>query len=177
MKISRRVGLILGAVIIVAALVSLYFVYSPQAGQRNDLNTRLSVAENQLPVLTAQKQDLEHQLASAQSSLDASRAQFPESVESIEYDDYLFAIAHDCNVDITSISASPPTSITVGAITYSVSSFVVTVAGSTNNILKFIYAIRIGEGFQLPWSAEVTSVNTDVANSATIKLNIYGYKG
>lgn len=177
MKLSKKVGLIVVIVILVAALAPLYVVYSRQAGERDALNERLSRAQILLPGLTKQKQDLEDQLAQAESLLDASEAQFPESVESIEYDDDLFEIADDCNVDITKITASPPTGRTVGAVTYSVSSFVVGVSGSVENILKFINAVRTGEGFQLPWSAEVTSINMDVAGSATINVNIYGYKG
>jgi Tfp pilus assembly protein PilO len=177
MKLSRKVLLIIEAVILVAALAGLYVVYSRQAGERDALNDRLSVAQTFLSALTTNEQNLEDQLAHAQSSIDAAQAQFPQSVESIEYDNDLFAIADDCNVDITSITASPPTNKKVGAVTYSVSPFVVAVKGSTDNILDFIYAIRTGKDFQLPWSAEVTSVSMDVAGSATISLNIYGYKG
>ena len=178
MKVSKKVWLIIGGIILIVALVGLYTVYSGQAGVRGNLNERLDRAQTLLPGLTKQKQDLEDQLASAQSSLEASQAQFPESVESIEYDDDLFEIAADCNVDISKITASPPTSRTVGAVTYPVSSFVMDVSGSVDDILTFINAVRTGEDFQLPWSAEVMSINIDVAGSAaTITVNIYGYKG
>jgi hypothetical protein len=193
MKISRRVGLILGAVIIVAALVILYVVvYSPQAGQRNDLNTRLSRAQAFLVGLTNQKQDLENQLAQAEALLSASQAQFPQSVPSIEYgEDFfriaygqnLYAMADGCGVELTSLTASPPADKTVGAVTYSVSSFMVTVSGSIQNTLKFIDAIGTGIDyqvpftFQLPWSVDVTSVNVNVGSSTTISLDIYAYKG
>jgi hypothetical protein len=184
MKLSRKVWLILGAVILVAALVSLYMVYSGQAAERNDLNARLDRAETLLPTLTSNKQELENQLAQAQSSLNTSQAQFPQVLESIKYNDDLFEIADDCNVDITRLTASPPTSKAVGAVTYSVSSFVMTVSGSIDNILKFIDAIGTGIdydltwNFQLPWSVDVKSVNMDVAGAtATINLDIYGYKG
>jgi hypothetical protein len=179
MKVSKKVWLIIGGIILIVALVGLYTVYSGQAQERGNLNERLSEAQKtRLPTLTKQKQDLENQLASAQSLLEASQAQFPESVESIEYDDDLFEIAADCNVDISKITASPPTSRTVGAVTYPVSSFVMDVSGSVDDILTFINAVRTGEDFQLPWSAEVMSINIDVAGSAaTITVNIYGYKG
>jgi hypothetical protein len=55
---------------------------------------------------------------------------------------------------------------------------VVVVYGSIDNIMDFIYAIRTGDDFQLPLSAEVTSVRTSVSGgSADINLIIYGYKG
>lgn len=184
--------MILGAVIIVAALVSLYIVYSGQAGERNDLNTRLSRAQAFLPGLTTQKQDLENQLASAQSSLEASKSKFPQSVTSIEYGEDLFRVAYGqdlytmaagCGVQLTSLIASTPGDRTVGSITYSVSSFVVTVSGDIGNVLKFIDAIGTGIdyqllwSFQLPWSVDVKSVNINVGGSTTISLDIYGYKG
>ena len=176
MKLSRKVGLILGAVIIVAALVILYVVvYSPQAGQRNDLNTRLLRAQTFLTGLTTQKQDLENQLASAQSSLETNKTKFPESVESIEYGEYLFEIAADCNVNLASLTFPKPTSKTVGAVTYSVVSLSLPVSGALTDIFTFIDTIRTDERFA---STDVKSMNLNVAGSgATISVDIYGYKG
>jgi hypothetical protein len=193
MKLSKKVWLILGAVILVAALVSLYMVYSGQAGERDELNDRLSRAQTLLPGLTANRNELENQLAQAQSSLNTNQAQFPQVLESIEYgEDFfkiaygqnLYAMAGGCGVDLTKLTASQPADKKVGTVTYSVSSFVVVVEGNIDNILKFIDAIGTGIdydltwNFQLPWSVDVKSVNIDVANSrATINLDIYGYKG
>jgi hypothetical protein len=176
MKISRKVWLILGAVIIVAALVILYVVvYSPQAGQRNDLNTRLSRAQAFLPGLTNQKNDLENQLASAQSSLETSQVYFPQSVESIEYGEYLFEIADECNVNLASLTFPKPTSTTIGGVTYSVVSLSLPVSGALTDIFTFIDTIRTDERFA---STYVKSVNLNVGGSgATINIDIYGYKG
>jgi hypothetical protein len=174
MKISRKVWLILGAVILVAALVSLYMVYSRQAGERDELNARLSRAQTLLPALTANKNELENQLAQAESSLNTSQAQFPESVESIEYGEYLFEIADDCNVNLASLNFPKPTDKKVGAVTYSVVSLALPVSGTLADIFNFIDTIRTDERFA---SADVKSVNIDVAGSATINVDIYGYKG
>jgi hypothetical protein len=174
---SKKVWLIIEIAILVIALVSVYVVYSRQAGEKQGLNDRLLSTQNLLPTLTANRRDLENQLAQAQLSITASQAKFPRLIESIEYDDDLFKIAHDYNVSITSITTSPPKGTSVGTITYSVSSFVVVVSGAVDDILGFIHALVTGEGFQLPWSAAVTGVNMDVSGSATINLSIYGYKG
>jgi hypothetical protein len=174
MRISKKVGLIIGAAILVVILVILFSTYSRQAGERNDLNARLSAAQTLVPVLTSQKTDLENQLAQAESSLDANKAKFPESVESIEYGEYLFEIADKCNVDLTSLTFPKPTARTIGAVTYSVVSLTLPVSGELDNIFDFIEALRTDERFT---SAEVTAVTIDVAGSATINLNIYGYKG
>ena len=189
MKIRSRVRLIVIIVVIVAALVGLYTVYSRQAAERNDLTERLESAQALAPVLTAQKNELENELAQAQSLLHASEAEFPQAVESIEYGEDLFKVASDglfvmageCDVDLTRLIASPPAARTVGSVTYSVSSFTVVVEGEIGKVLNFIDAIGTGLdyklrwSFQLPWSVDVKSVNMVVGGSATISLDIYGY--
>ena len=174
MRISKRVGLIIGAVILVVILVILFSTYSRQAGERNDLNAKLSAAQTLLPILTTQKTDLENQLAQIESSLNANKAKFPESVESIEYGEYLFEIAGKCKVNLNFLTFPKPTAITIGAVTYSVVSLALPVSGELDNIFDFIEALMTDERFT---SAEVTAVKIEVAGSATINLNIYGYKG
>jgi hypothetical protein len=54
----------------------------------------------------------------------------------------------------------------------------VVVNGSIEGILDLIYAIRTGDGFRLPWSAEVSSINVNFGGpTASINLNIYAYEG
>jgi len=192
MKLSKKAWLIVVIVIIVSALASLFTIYFRQARERDELNEQLSRDEALLAAFIKQKGTLEDQLAQAQSSLDTSQAQFPESVESIEYGEDLFKIAYGqnlysmaagCGVELTRLTASTPVDKKIGAVTYSVSSFTVTVEGNTDNILKFIDAVGTGIdydlswNFQLPWSVDVKSVNIEVNKSkATIDLDIYGYK-
>lgn len=181
MKPSKKVWLIIGIAIFAIVLAVLFSIYSGLAGEREQLENNLSVAQALLPTLTAQKGDMEDQLAQAQSLLDRSRAKFPESVKSIEYGEDLFELADDCDVEITKLTASMPTD--AGDATYSVSSFAVAVKGDVSDILDFVDALRADVDFQLPWSAEVTAVKINyageegTAGTATIKLNIYAYKG
>ena len=178
MKLSKKVWLIVVIVIFAVALGVLFSIYSGQAGERAQLNDRMSRAQTLLTGLINNREAKEDELTQAESLLEAGQAQFPESVESIEYGDDLFEIADDCNVGLTKLTASKPTNKKVGTVTYSTSPFTVVVEGSIDNILEFIYALRTGDDFQLPWSAEVTSVNTNVSGgSASIRLVIYGYKG
>ena len=184
MKLNKKVLLIVVIVIFAVALGVLFFIYSGQNGERAGLDERLSGPEGAQtisPGLVDETEALQNELAQAQSSLSATLAQFPGSVESIEYGDDLFEIADDCNVSLTRLTASRPTNKTVGTVTYSISSFTVVVQGSIDNILEFIYALRTGDDFQLPsypWSAEINSVKTNVSGgSANINLVIYGYKG
>jgi hypothetical protein len=173
MKISGKVGLIVIIVVIVAALAGLYVVYHRQAGERNDLNARLSEAQTLSPVLGAQRSDLQDQLASAQSSLDASQGQYPASVESIEYGEYIFELVETCNLQLASLTFPRPAARTVGSVTYSVVSLSLPVSGTLENIFKFIDLIRTDPRFA---STQVNSVNL-AGGSATIAVDIYGYKG
>lgn len=177
MRTSRRVGLVLGAIVIVGALIGAYVIYSGLATQRNDLNGRLNRAETALPLLTSQKQDLEGQLAQAQSSLSTSQAEFPQSVQSIEYGEYLFEIAHECNVQLTSLSFPEPTTRTVGGITYSDVFLNVPVSGTLDNIFKFIETLRTDSRFA---STEVRQISMNIVGGtveASITVDIYAHKG
>jgi hypothetical protein len=177
MKTGRKVGLVLAGAAIVAALVVAYTIYSGQAQQRNDLNDRMARAQTFLPSLTNQKSDLQNQLAGAQSTLDTSQAQFPQSVESIEYGEYLYDIAHDCNVQLTSLSFPTPSSKTVGAVTYSVTSLILPVSGALDNIFDFIQTLRTDDRFA---STEVTAITLSMgagASTATISVTICAHKG
>jgi hypothetical protein len=177
MKTRTKVGLIIGAIIVVAALIALYVIYSGQAGQLNELKERLNTAQGRLPGLTTQKQGLEDQLASAQSSLESSQAKFPESVENIKYGEYLFEIAEDCNVNLASLTFPTPTDKKIGNVTYSVVSLTLPISGAWENILQFIATIRTDARFA---STEVKSVNVNMGGkgpTASIVVDIYAYKG
>ncbi len=179
MKLSRTAWLVLGIGIFVIAFGSLYFLYSRQDNEQEQLNDSLSVAQATLPTLVSEKEDWESQLtqgesrltqqesqltqresqlAQATSLLDTTQASFPESVESIEYDELLFNFAHDCNLRITTLIASEPGNEEVEDITYSVTSFTVDVKGEVANILDFINAIVTSEDFTCA-TAELVNIN------------------
>ena len=183
MKTNKKVWIIVGIGVFAIVIAVLFSIYSGLAGERGQLENNLWAARALLPKLTAQKGDLKNQLAQAESLLDASQAKFPESVGSIEYGEDLFEIADDCDVVLTSLRPSQPTDKEAGGATYSVSSFTVVVKGDVSDILNFVDALRVGEDFQLPWSAELKSVRInyggegDATGTATINLDIYAYKG
>jgi len=191
-NIDKKIWLIIGTVILVAALVFLVRTYTQQVQEQEQLRTNLATQQALLRTLTVTENSTQNRLNQAESLLDASRAKFPQLVESIEYgEDFfktaygenLYAMAGGCGVNLTSLTVSPPTDKTVGAVTYSVSSVVVTISGAIDDVYKFIDAIGTGIdyklpwSFQLPWSVDVTSVNMGVGGSTTINLNIYAYKG
>ena len=173
MKLSNKIGLIVGAIVIVAALVSLYIVYSGQATEREGLTDRLETAQARLPVLTAQKNALADELASAQSSLDASGAQYPQEIHSIEYGEYIFEIAERANVQLSSLNFPRPAGKKEGPVTYRVVSLSLPVSGTRENIFKFIDTINTDPRFA---STRVNSVVLS-GGGATIAVEIYGYQG
>ena len=176
MRISSRIGLIVIVIVIVAALIGLYVgVYLPQAAERTDLTQRRDTAQVLQSQLTTTRSDLESQLVSAESQLDTSQAKFPESIESIEYGEYIFEIVEDCNLRLSSLSFPKPTSLKQGSVTYSVVSLSLPVSGTVENIFKLIDIIKTDPRFD---STKVKWVNLNVADdSATIAVDIYGYKG
>jgi hypothetical protein len=175
MKLSSKVWLIVIIVVLVAALAGLYTVYSRQAAERADLTERFESAQSLLPGLTVSKSDLEDQLASAQSSLSTSQAQYPQEIHSIEYGEHIFEIVEECNLQLTSLSFPRPAGVTQGSVTYRVVSLTLPVSGSLENIFKFIDIINTDPRFT---STRVKSVNLNVGGgSATIAVDIYGYKG
>jgi hypothetical protein len=178
-KIDNRIWLIIGIAIFVAAAVILFRAYTQEVNEQAQLTTDLATQQGLLHMLTTEEDDQQNKLKQAESLFDASRAKFPESVESIEYGEDLFKIAGDCSVELTNLSPSPPGTTTQGAVTYSVSSFSIQVQGDVSDILSFINALRTGDSFRLPWSAEVNSVSIDFGDTevATISADIYGYKG
>ena len=175
MKISSKVGLIVIIVVVVAALAGLYTVYSRQARDQAQLIERRDTAQMLQSQLTVSKSDLEDQLASAQSSLDASQAQYPASIESIEYGEYIFGLVEKCNLQLASLTFPRPAARTVGSVTYSVVSLSLPVSGALENIFKFIDLIKTDPRFA---STQVNSVSLNVGGSgATIAVDIYSYKG
>ena len=177
MRLSKKVLLIAGIAVLAVVLGFLFSSYLQTAAEHRELRDRHTLAQTLLPGLTAQKADLANQESRARSSLETSQAKFPQSVESIAYGDDLFNIADESNVRITRLTASSPVDRQVGAITYSVSSFVVVVKGDVKDMLDFVHALRTTGDFELPWSTHVKEVKLNYQSTETlIGLDIYGYK-
>ena len=171
-RLSKTGWLILGIGIFVIALVSLYMLYSRQGDEQEQLNDSLLVAQATLPRVVSEKEDWqrqltqlgsqltqqESQLAQATSLLDTTQASFPESVESIEYDEELFRIADNWDLEITTLTASEPGNEEVEDITFSVTSFTADVKGEVANILGFINTIVTSEDFTSA-TAELVNIN------------------
>jgi hypothetical protein len=115
MKLSKTALLVLGIGIFVIAFAALFSISSGQKGEQAKLSDNLTTAQNLLPKLIAERQDLEDQVAQwesevakAESALNESEARYPKSVESIEFDETLFLMADECDLRIIELNASEP---------------------------------------------------------------------
>ena len=182
--------LILGLGIFVIAFATLFVVYSGQSSGQEELEGSLAAAQARLPKLISEREDLESQLtqwegelAEATSLLSKIEARFPKSAESIEYDEALFEIAEDCNLEVIGLAASEPRDKKVEDITYTISSFEVKVRGEVDDMLDMVSAIATSEYFT---TATVELVNIEIPEpeeeetempEATIELVGYSYQG
>jgi uncharacterized protein YpmS len=184
MKISKVAWLIIGIGIFAIAAGSLYMLYSQQVSEQRELNERLAAAQTLLPQVTTQRDNLENQLSQVEARLQDAEANFPESVQSIEFGDKFFRVADDCGVAITSFTSVEPSAKKQGSVSYSVASFTVTVEGEVDDILDFINTIATDEYF-VSTTPEVVSMEVPESDdegegeksSATINLVVYGYQG
>jgi len=190
MRLSRTAWLILGIGIFIIVFATLYTVYSRQVSEQEQLADSLVAAQARLPKVISDRQATEAELtqwqdklAEATSLLSKSEAKFPESAESIKYDELLFDIADVCDLEVMSLTASEPQSkkekvevedIEVEDVTYIVTSFDLKVEAvgsvpdplteayideTVANILDFINTIATGEDFT---TATVELVNIDI---------------
>jgi hypothetical protein len=162
MKISKKVWLIVGAVIIVGLLCFVFTIYFQQIREQQELNERLDSAIVTSTQLTTQKEDLEDELAQAESLLDTSQAEYPQEVHSIEYGEHIFEIADKCNLTLSSLSFPGPSSTQV--------SLSLPLSGTVADIFEFINIINTDDRFA---STSVNSVNLNVGGGATISITIY----
>jgi hypothetical protein len=206
MKFGKTAQLVLAIGIFAIALIFLYRMNQGRAAEHEQLSTQLETAQQLLPQLVSESEDsesrlnqLQAELDQARASLSAGKAKFPLSIDGIRYDELLCQMAHDRDLEVMRLVASEPTERNVGDVTYTVTSFDLEVMGQVADVLDFVNAIAIGEDFA---TATVELVNISVpepltmqekealagqgqeeeeeapeAPSASIKVNIYSYKG
>ncbi len=177
MRLSKKVWLVAGIAILAVVLGYLFMTYSQLVTEHRQLEGRLTVAQDRLPGLTTEKGTLESQRVSATLTLASAQDSFPQAVESIEYGEHIFEIVRKCNLTLTSLSFPRPSDRTEGAVTYSVVSLALPVSGKVADIFAFIQVIRTDERFA---STEVRQISMSIEGgtaSATISVDIYGYRG
>ncbi len=133
-RLSRTAWLILGAGIFVIVLGILLLGYGRVSGEHANVEEDLYSAQNLLPAVVSEREywesqlaQLEDQLAEGTAALNASMAKFPISTDSIEYDEELFIIAHNHDLEIGSIIVSEPYQEDILGIIYTTTIFEVEV--------------------------------------------------
>ncbi len=185
MKFGKGAQLVLIIGVFAIASIFLYRMNLERQAEQEAINIQLSAVQLLLPKLTSEREELEGQLsrlqsnlAEARSALSESKPRFPRLVESIEYDEVLFQMAHDRSLEVISLTASEPSAKTVEDVAYTVTAFNVTVAGEASDsplatedefreyvsgvlidILDFISGIATGDDFT---TATVESVTISV---------------
>lgn len=177
MRLSKKALAIIVIGVFAIVLGYLFMTYSQLVTDQRQLEGRVTVAQNRLPGLTAEKQTLESQRVSATSALASARASFPQAVESIEYGEHIFEIVKKCNLTLTSLSFPRPSDRKEGAVTYSVVSLALPVSGKVADIFEFIQVIRTDERFASTEVRQISMVIKGETASATISVDIYGYRG
>ena len=205
MRLSKIAWLILGAGVFIIGMVLLVMLYSNQASDEEQMEQSLAEAQALLPQLMAQKEDwqsqlneLQDQLALEVLALEESMARFPEVVESIEYSEELFMIAHDCGLEVIKIDSTAPHDEEVEdtPIIYSVTNLEVHVSpaaappspltityldDTVADMLDFIDIVVNGGYFTAATIEklvlEIPELCEDEKPVAIIRLNIYAYEG
>jgi len=188
MRLSKTALLILGIGFFVIASAALIMLHSQQSGDAEQLEDSLAMTQGLHTRLVSEREALDSQLIQLQNQLDEaesafrrSKANFPKVVMSIEYDEELFMIADDYDLEIMSLTASEPRDTKVEEITYDTTIFEVEVRGEVANILSFINNVATGGYFTAATvelvNMEVPEPDQDEQPSAVIKIIVYSYEG
>jgi len=189
MKISKTALWILGIGFFVIASAVLIMFYVRQSGDAEQLEDNLLVNQSLLTKLTSDRAELNsqltqlyHQLDEAEAAYNQNKAKFPKSVMTIEYDEEIFFIADDYNLEVMKLTASEPREYLIEEIPFFVNTdFEVEVRGQVSNILSFINNVATGGYFD---AATVELVKMEVPEpgqgeqpTAIIKITVFSYEG
>jgi hypothetical protein len=115
MKFSYTARIILVIGICAVAVFMLYRSYTERALEEAAIGTQIAVAQGIIPKLVDEEAELQSQLTQlendlnqAESQVNKSKASFEHPVESIEYDDMLFQLADERDLDIVRLTATEP---------------------------------------------------------------------
>jgi hypothetical protein len=162
MRLSKTVWMILGIAVFVIGAVVIFMLYQGQTDKRQEARDELESAQGTVLLLLQQKgnvetelvdkknelvqwqdtiEQLEEQVAQLDKTLIQTQEEFPVSAESIEYDEKLFSIALNNDVELSILTASELSEVTVDGINYETASFGIEARGEVVNILTFINEI------------------------------------
>lgn len=188
MKLSKIGWWILGIGFFVIAAAVMVALHASQSSDLKQLQENVDLTQTVLNTLVAGREDLTGQLAQMETELGEaetayfqSKTKFPDEVPSIEYDEEIFSIANDNDLEVMNLNASEPHENKLEDIPFANTIFEVEVRGTVAHILNFIDDVANGEYFD---SADVETVALEVPEigqeeqpAAIIKITIYSYEG
>jgi len=169
MKISKTAWLTIGIGVFVIAVASLYVVYQGQVNQRQEAKDTLAEVEGELQTLYIERaalegelgdvegelaqweveiEQLEQQLAQAIADSGQAKEGFLVSIDGIEYEEILFALAEKSDVGIARLNSGGQSTNTVEGIVYTIAIINMEVHGEVLDILGYIDAIVTDDGFK-----------------------------
>lgn len=188
MKLSKIGWWILGIGFFVIAAAVMVALHAGQSSDVKQLEENLTVTQDALNTLVSNREEMTSQLAQMESELGEadsayirSQTKFPKTTPSIEYDEEIFSIANDNDLEVMKLIASEPRASKLEDILFAITVFEVEVQGSVSNILNFIDDVANGEYFDSSFlemvNMEVPSAEQDEQPAAAIKITIYSYEG
>lgn len=188
MKLSKIGWWILGIGFFIIAAAVMVALHTSQSGDAKRLEENLDVTQSALNTLVSSREELTGQLAQMETDLAAaetiyvqSKANFPKTAPSIEYDEEIFSIANDNDLEVIKLAASEPRETGIMDATFAITTFEVEVRGTVSHILNFIDDIATGEYFD---SSTVETIDMEVPKTdeegqpaAVIRIIIYSYEG
>jgi cell division protein FtsB len=197
MKLSKTVWIILGVAIFIIGFVVLYMMYSRQVSEQDQLRAKVATNQATFSKLVTERENWQTQLVKLQDelaqrqnalteanlALSKAETDWPQSAQSIEYDEKLFEMADAWKLDITIVTAAEPADEVVEGITFHTTSFTVDVTGkpletpfkeakdyrdylydTVDDILAFVHTIANDKNFA---SAGINLVNMTVPEPLT----------
>ncbi len=182
MKFGKTAQLVLAIGIFAIAIIFLYRMNAARASEYEQLNTQLAAAQALLPEIAAESEELESRLSQlqveltqAKASLSQGKAGFPDSIDSIRYDELFFQMASDRDLEMMSLDTSEPAEQKAGEeVTFTVTTFDMQVKGLVADILDFVNGIAIGDDFT---TATVELVSITVPEPLTAYEEEHGLGG
>lgn len=169
--------------IFIVTLLMLYCIlgmsYLKQLKEHQALTSQITEVTQTLSEIPKPPQDLEQQLAAAQTLLAAEQSSFPSQIDTTQVINTILAQAKSCGVKATPMVTQPWSTETLGEHSYPVLRLTVAVEGSFSQLVTFVsqldqggYVTLVMENLSATWSTEQTEEET-IPVTGSLKLAIY----
>jgi len=175
-------GRLLITALITILLITYCFLgmsYLKQLKAHEALASQISEVRQTIREIPKPPQDLEQQLAAAQTSLAAEQGSFPSKINTTQVINTILELAKGCGVKATPMVTQPWSTEMVGKHSYQVLRLTVMVEGSFPQLTTFAsqlenegYATLVTEDLSITWGTEQSEEGT-IPTTGSLKLAIY----